>query len=680
MNLSSKLAALLGAVLFCCVCLPREAEAAVTVAAQVIRREAGTGECQISSGFPLPPGLVSEEIIRNGSVRVLVNGTEVAANISALRGRHSDGTLRAMLIQFRYPLAKDEVIPAQVIVSETVRTYPDPAYVRPTRLMVENNNVILPVDKDYMVSTRFTLRNLLKEGDGSAAEEKFYTALAENRFDDLSIDEIDGTAEYEQVSAMLSLWVRLGDAKFQKEAVKKTLLWLGYNTPRATGDDPNYPCRARPFINPDNRTETDMQACALPSEWNFSRVFSYAQMYLLTGYRDFWALVAYFAQWEQGENVTNQAEANSNTLRNDMYDYPRANYAGGYGSMIPALIIDATMPISGEWFDARAMNWENQLEWTVNAIINQPWDLRWLPFDSGSGSVPAGTTTTISRGGASAVLLGVYSLMTKARIATGQTMPATGYLQLKNLSGTFSAGALTGIGARATGPDQSDYRAGLVGTRSNSPRDYTNEYFSNSADVPIFQNCLPANFLIDYYLYVKKDSRIPAVVKKILDITLTNVRPMVPGDTYYGRGEAQWGYAIYGNPYFLQNPPSTADAPPYELPEFARLCAFVLKTLGDATVNGAAYSTWYNRLIDTANFNPNIGGIGDWQWKNFGQFYGWGQDAPWMMKQASLADYGPSTMRVPVQWDAIPGDTPDIGRENTHDSVPPAAPANLHTE
>lgn len=79
--------------------------------------------------------------------------------------------------------------------------------------------------------------------------------------------------------------------------------------------------------------------------------------------------------------------------------------------------------------------------------------VRVLPFDTGSGTVPA-IGTTVSRFGVSGPLLGVWANWQSEPLAAGAAMPAAGYIKLKTVSGgTFSAGALTGISASATGPD-----------------------------------------------------------------------------------------------------------------------------------------------------------------------------------------------------------------------------------
>ena len=79
--------------------------------------------------------------------------------------------------------------------------------------------------------------------------------------------------------------------------------------------------------------------------------------------------------------------------------------------------------------------------------------VRLIPFNTGSGLVPA-YGTTISRGGASAVLLGVYSALNVAPTAPGGAMPTSGFIKVRQWNSTpYTAGALTGISASATGAD-----------------------------------------------------------------------------------------------------------------------------------------------------------------------------------------------------------------------------------
>ncbi len=80
-------------------------------------------------------------------------------------------------------------------------------------------------------------------------------------------------------------------------------------------------------------------------------------------------------------------------------------------------------------------------------------NVRWLPYNTGTGNVPA-IGTSITQGGVSGYLLAVYDTLTSAPTAVAAAMPADGFIKFREVTGgAFSSGALTGIGASATGPD-----------------------------------------------------------------------------------------------------------------------------------------------------------------------------------------------------------------------------------
>ena len=91
---------------------------------------------------------------------------------------------------------------------------------------------------------------------------------------------------------------------------------------------------------------------------------------------------------------------------------------------------------------------------TVNATkggkINIDGSAAWMiPYTGGSGNVPA-WNTTISNNTGSGKLIGVHASLTAASTATGAAMPATGFIRVKQKTGTYSAAALTGITATAS--------------------------------------------------------------------------------------------------------------------------------------------------------------------------------------------------------------------------------------
>ena len=90
---------------------------------------------------------------------------------------------------------------------------------------------------------------------------------------------------------------------------------------------------------------------------------------------------------------------------------------------------------------------------TEGEIVWDSRNIRWMPYDTGTGNVPA-IGTTISQGGVSGYLLGVWSAINVMPTAAASAMPASGFIKFREVTGgAFAAGVLTGISASATGPD-----------------------------------------------------------------------------------------------------------------------------------------------------------------------------------------------------------------------------------
>lgn len=80
--------------------------------------------------------------------------------------------------------------------------------------------------------------------------------------------------------------------------------------------------------------------------------------------------------------------------------------------------------------------------------------VRWLAYEGGSGGVPA-IGTTVTQGGVTGYLLGVWTTGAMVPVWPGQSLPVSGFLKFREVTGgSFVAGALTGIGASASGPDK----------------------------------------------------------------------------------------------------------------------------------------------------------------------------------------------------------------------------------
>lgn len=80
-------------------------------------------------------------------------------------------------------------------------------------------------------------------------------------------------------------------------------------------------------------------------------------------------------------------------------------------------------------------------------------NVRLIPYNVGAGNVPA-YNTLVTQGGVTGKLIGVYSAITAAPTAVGAAMPVSGFIKVKQKAGgNFAVGALTNIGAVATGAD-----------------------------------------------------------------------------------------------------------------------------------------------------------------------------------------------------------------------------------
>jgi len=86
-------------------------------------------------------------------------------------------------------------------------------------------------------------------------------------------------------------------------------------------------------------------------------------------------------------------------------------------------------------------------------ILYDARNVRWLAYDTGTGTVPAIGTNLTQGGVTSSYLLGVWASVNSAPTAVGAAMPASGFLKFREVDGAFAAGAITGIGANALGAD-----------------------------------------------------------------------------------------------------------------------------------------------------------------------------------------------------------------------------------
>ncbi len=194
----------------------------LTIRASLIPRHQGNGSLLVSNAIPLPPGLVAPGMSRR--IRVFIGSVEQRIHSSELAGRHKDGSLRAVLIQFPYPSISTPVS-ADIVIGTTDRQTIDPAI--QASGIGDPSAVLLPTDPSYLVSTDLVGPTL------TAAESYIRFGGLAKRYDDdfakysniLYANYGDGWGEnyYDRVQAYYAMWVRTGRPEYWDRATRLLL-------------------------------------------------------------------------------------------------------------------------------------------------------------------------------------------------------------------------------------------------------------------------------------------------------------------------------------------------------------------------------------------------------------------------------------------------------------------------
>jgi hypothetical protein len=183
-----------------------------------------------------------------GNVRVKVGGVEQPVYIEALRGKHLDGSLRSILVQFEYPVdAGSPVAGALEWGPDVVRAFPDRS--RRTPMSVPPA-VALPSDPDYLVATGITVHPVLTESQaraelaGTAAIEALdvFRRESDNHWAAYGADYDLTTHIYDRALNHFTFWAMTGEVKYWHRAVLNSLEARAgsTNSPETTGVAPRY--------------------------------------------------------------------------------------------------------------------------------------------------------------------------------------------------------------------------------------------------------------------------------------------------------------------------------------------------------------------------------------------------------------------------------------------------------
>jgi hypothetical protein len=196
-----------------------------TINMLVRRRDTGTGIATINNAVPLPKGAVQPGAL--SSLRVIVAGVEQRIYVEALRGRHADGSLRSVLIQFPYSLDAAGTVSAQLVISSTPRSGGD--LIEQSTARGNPQAVILPADPSYLVTTDLVGPTLtfgetaLRFGAvGKQYDDDFV------RFADYQLAQNGdtwGQNYYDRAQAYYAMWVRSGNPVYWDRGTQQLLNW-----------------------------------------------------------------------------------------------------------------------------------------------------------------------------------------------------------------------------------------------------------------------------------------------------------------------------------------------------------------------------------------------------------------------------------------------------------------------
>jgi hypothetical protein len=223
---------------------------ATSIAVQVVRFDGGSGAATVSTGVPLAPGALRPG--QEANVRVYVGGIEQAAYVAGLSSRHADGSLRAVLVQFRATslgstpatgfIALGTARPAAMtlgseIVAPGARTAGTPAGLPQA--------AVLPTSPSYLISTDLVGPTIASAatsalGGSFAKYETNFTTYNESLWAAQGAGYNDANY-YDRALVYYAFWARTGNATYWARAGRMAYDYrVNYLEPAGFGASPHW--------------------------------------------------------------------------------------------------------------------------------------------------------------------------------------------------------------------------------------------------------------------------------------------------------------------------------------------------------------------------------------------------------------------------------------------------------
>jgi hypothetical protein len=184
----------------------------------VERFDAGTTPVLVSNAIPLTPGLLFPTQLNK--VRMYVSNVEQSIHVELLEGRHPDGSVRSVMVQFFSPVTAAASLPAELVIGQARGTTDLP---KPSAGRSMPSAVALPTDADYLVGTNIVGPTLTAaasaaqgipwkqyEGDFKRWADYHWTAEGETGCNDY----------YDRALIYYAAWARTGNVEWWRRGTR----------------------------------------------------------------------------------------------------------------------------------------------------------------------------------------------------------------------------------------------------------------------------------------------------------------------------------------------------------------------------------------------------------------------------------------------------------------------------
>lgn len=440
-----------------------------------VKSDNATGSSLVQIVLPLPPGLVTDQMVTDRKITLLVNGVEQAVFMKAARGRHPNGFLGnngsewVSMVQghFTYNIPDTtNAISAEFIINR-VRSVSDITETTITDTHITNRRACYPTSATYLCSTWLTFWPLLPVASMNANNTAFFSTLFDTQYEVFKNTEIDSgtysTATYEWVRSLFAMWCMTGTRKYFWNAYRRSRGLLNYTLPDSAS-------HWSPEINPGALT-TGISGSGLPNEQHSQRYMGLGVGYRVTGLIEQWNVICANHAWGSWANTSQSATATLNDNNAISGNYNNRFNLRTRASSILAFLIDTTRVFSnsnGGWTGRQPS--ATEFQWILDAYATNDYDL--VDFRDGmqgnadtatvDGTATAGESPTFQWALTTCWLLDCY-LNLKADSAIAAVIKIHVDAMLSTLTATGSGNPGFGQGA-AYG-----YKYLLTSTSASSP-------------------------------------------------------------------------------------------------------------------------------------------------------------------------------------------------------------------